>query len=310
VDCRIELAIKKHEEVAKAIESIKPLLLPSPSPQHADDNDVAIITDIKACAMAINHVMHHRYGHHLHKDTHVDVYFDKDKAHKGVICSESPMNHDKTGLPTWKVKLARGARKSHHDADGDTPRPQEEGWYYYAAAAAAAADDDDDDYYAHQLRLLEIRVGDRVMCTENLPGYVAVNGDRGTVLEVLEAAEDDGIASGGSSTGVLYKVALSRGGEAFIPHKSIDLGYAGTVHKYQGTEVSHVIVLLNSTREGFANRNLFHTAMSRYINKLDIVAPEGVVKEQARQLPPLRRTYLSYILRRQGREEERGKGLS
>ena len=60
--------------------------------------------------------------------------------------------------------------------------------------------------------------------------------------------------------------------------KEIELAYAMTVHKSQGSEFEAVVLPTISTPPKLSYRNLFYTALTRAKNLLIIVGNQGSVK--------------------------------
>lgn len=96
----------------------------------------------------------------------------------------------------------------------------------------------------------ELRVGDRVICTKNRYDFEVWNGDVGRVI--------------GLSGRELH---LSFDGRT-VPWpveelNQIDLAYAMTVHKSQGSEYPAVVLVLHGAHSIMLRRNLFYTAITR-----------------------------------------------
>jgi exodeoxyribonuclease V alpha subunit len=96
----------------------------------------------------------------------------------------------------------------------------------------------------------EFRVGDRVLCTKNRYDVEVFNGDTGRVLSADRSGcqiDFDG-----------RKVAFGWDDLAML-----DLAYAVTVHKSQGSEYPAVVLVLHSSHSVMLKRNLFYTAVTR-----------------------------------------------
>lgn len=102
----------------------------------------------------------------------------------------------------------------------------------------------------------DIRVGDRVIIVDNLPDSDAVNGDVGT----LESYYGNSVV-----------IALDKGADIVLTRSdfpSIELGYALTVHKSQGSEYKRILLAVSPRLSApwavnFATRNLMYTALTR-----------------------------------------------
>jgi exodeoxyribonuclease V alpha subunit len=96
----------------------------------------------------------------------------------------------------------------------------------------------------------EIRSGDRVLCTRNTYALEVFNGDTG---RVLEARRD------------LLRIDFD-GRVVDWPREelpNLDLGYAVTVHKAQGSEYPAVVLALDRSHGIMLRRALFYTAITR-----------------------------------------------
>ncbi len=96
----------------------------------------------------------------------------------------------------------------------------------------------------------ELRVGDRVLCTRNTYDLDVFNGDTGIVTRV--ASQDLWVDFDGRH------VAWPR-----AELDALELGYAITVHKAQGSEYPAVVLALDRTHGLMLRRNLFYTAITR-----------------------------------------------
>lgn len=94
------------------------------------------------------------------------------------------------------------------------------------------------------------RVGDRVICTKNRYDVEVFNGDIGRVLEATPA----GLLIDFDSRHVPWDRA---------DLGMLDLAYAITVHKSQGSEYPAVVLALHSSHGIMLKRNLFYTAATR-----------------------------------------------
>lgn len=103
-----------------------------------------------------------------------------------------------------------------------------------------------------------IRVGDRVIHTVNNYALGVFNGEIGQVMDITRT---DVIVQYPENT-VTY--VRSRSDE-----RALELAYALTIHKSQGSEFPWVVVVVHSTHTIMLNRKLFYTAITR--------AKEGVV---------------------------------
>ncbi len=108
----------------------------------------------------------------------------------------------------------------------------------------------------------EFRVGDRVLCTKNRYDVEVFNGDVGRVVDVRGAVLDvdfDG-----------RRVPWEREDLGLL-----DLAYAMTVHKSQGSEYPAVVLALHPSHGIMLRRNLFYTAATRAKRFLCVVGGPG-----------------------------------
>ena len=118
-------------------------------------------------------------------------------------------------------------------------------------------------------------VGDKVMFTKNYKDLT--NGDIGYVVGTEFTADDEEVIVdfGGEEPMLLSKGLL----------KSLDLAYATTIHKSQGTEYKVVIMVVDPHHKVMLKKNLLYTAVTRAKEKLVIVGSmkafkNGIVKEE------------------------------
>lgn len=96
-----------------------------------------------------------------------------------------------------------------------------------------------------------VRAGDKIIINKNQYDIDLVNGDVGRVLEVHPA---------------YMRVDIDGKGETDIPktaYSSVNLGYAMTVHKSQGSEAPVVVTVLPPMSTPLYQRNLLYTAITR-----------------------------------------------
>ena len=157
------------------------------------------------------------------------------------------------------------------------------------------------------------RLGDKVMQIKNnyqmewecvgrygIPtrrGTGIFNGDLGRVIEVIPAAQ-------------MLKVEFDEGRQVHYPYSQTDeleLAYAVTVHKSQGSEYPAVLLPLLGGPEMLMNRNLLYTAITRARSLVVILGSVGAVNQMignARQMK--RYTGLADQIRELQRGEQMG----
>lgn len=92
--------------------------------------------------------------------------------------------------------------------------------------------------------------GDKVMETQNNYEKMVMNGDTGTLLRI----ENDNVVIRFDNAEVEYELEEM---------KSIQLAYAITIHKSQGSEYPAVIIPISSDHSHMLGRNLIYTAITR-----------------------------------------------
>ncbi|TNE88321.1 MAG: ATP-dependent RecD-like DNA helicase [Deltaproteobacteria bacterium] len=95
-----------------------------------------------------------------------------------------------------------------------------------------------------------MRVGDRVICVKNRYDVEVFNGDVGRIV-------------GKERTGVIIDFGGRRVGWGWEDMRMLELAYAVTIHKSQGSEYPAVIVVLARGHHVMLRRNLFYTAVTR-----------------------------------------------
>lgn len=113
--------------------------------------------------------------------------------------------------------------------------------------------------------------GDRVLVTKNMYLHGVVNGDTGavTTLDVGERVVE----------GAFDSVAVPFKGEEL---NNLDLSYAMTIHKSQGSEWDVVVLVLHKSHQLLLNRNLLYTAMTRAKKKLIILTDSSSLGKSVR----------------------------
>lgn len=126
--------------------------------------------------------------------------------------------------------------------------------------------------------------GDRVLVTKNNYDVGVVNGDTGVVTAITN-----------EGTKLVVQVDGYVDPKYFTKSESIglDLGYAITVHKSQGSEFDVVVLLLHSDHIRMLNRNLLYTAMTRAKKKLILLgSSKAITAAINRHMISARNSYL------------------
>ena len=135
-----------------------------------------------------------------------------------------------------------------------------------------------------------LRLGDKVMCTQNNYEVDMMNGDVGTIYG-YEVPKDDP-----ESASELLVKFFNYGFEHKIPQKffnKLTLAYAITIHKSQGSEYNEVVVMLHKQHSLMLYRNLIYTAITRAKKHLRLVGSTQAVQSAMRTSIPQRRTAMT-----------------
>lgn len=114
-------------------------------------------------------------------------------------------------------------------------------------------------------KVYTIRPGDKVLWTQNNYDLNVFNGETGTVIETTEFGEI-AIDFGDRTLLVPPQIQITNkyGKEImYDPRQDLDLAYAVTTHKAQGSEYSHVVYILNKSTSWLQCRSNMYTAITR-----------------------------------------------
>ena len=106
-------------------------------------------------------------------------------------------------------------------------------------------------------------VGDKIVCTENMPDRGVTNGDIGQVLSVKRRSIR----------------ALFGGNTVELPKSKVELAYALTVHKAQGSEYPVVVLALSMKMHPLLCKSMLYTALTRAKEKVVVVGSKAAVME-------------------------------
>lgn len=150
------------------------------------------------------------------------------------------------------------------------------------------------------LALTGFNLGDPVLCTRNMWDRGLQNGSLGIIVEIEDApralTNDDGTDGGHALAWVLWDDGVRRPVvEAMLD--DLELGYAITVHKAQGSQWPRVIVPLTGHR--LLDRTLIYTAITRAQTQVLIVGDEAAAKAAVEAEPRVqaRQVALDLMLR-------------
>ncbi len=123
-----------------------------------------------------------------------------------------------------------------------------------------------------------IREGDRVVQTVNDYGKEVFNGDVGTVV---------GIDAGASSVAVQFLDSSARYDSDELDE--LELAYAMTVHKAQGSEYPAVVLICHTSQYVMLQRNLLYTGLTRAQRKCVFLGNRPAIWTAVRNNRPARR---------------------
>jgi exodeoxyribonuclease V alpha subunit len=125
---------------------------------------------------------------------------------------------------------------------------------------------------------IQVQIGSKVVYTANTydlgNGDAVFNGEIGTVVAIhFEAGSlDIDFVDRVVEIPALVQVTTERGVREFDPRMNIDLAYALTTHKMQGSECQHAIYVMNrATLYGLSRRNLY-TGITRARKYCTVIA--------------------------------------
>jgi exodeoxyribonuclease V alpha subunit len=119
-------------------------------------------------------------------------------------------------------------------------------------------------------------VGDKVIVTRNMYDLNVFNGESGKIIEITHDGEI--VIDFGDREQAIPPILMVQNRYGKIievdPRKDIDLGYAVTTHKAQGSEYNNVVYVLNKSTGYMQNRRNFYTATSRGREKVHIITDQ------------------------------------
>ena len=145
----------------------------------------------------------------------------------------------------------------------------------------------------------KFRIGDKVMQIKNNPKRDAFNGTCGRIVKFVERKREVLRANGKIERVPTYTVHVlfnDRNYDVLYEiedaKKELNLAYAFTTHKAQGSEYEHVLIIMTRPIPGFINRNLIYTGASRGKRSVTIALTSMNIRKGWRDLPAERRTNL------------------
>lgn len=140
-----------------------------------------------------------------------------------------------------------------------------------------------------QAVLTGFNIGDQVLCTRNMWNRGLQNGALGVIVEICGELNSIDATEGGEDEPVLAWVLWDDGARRGIVESMLDdleLGYAITVHKAQGSQWPRVIVPITGHR--LLDRTLIYTAITRAQKQVLIVGDEVAARNAVEREPRVR----------------------
>jgi len=121
-----------------------------------------------------------------------------------------------------------------------------------------------------------IRNGDKIIWTENDYNLEIFNGETGVVCDADEEYDTFSIDVGDRVVEVPPIVFYEgpHGQQSYDPRKSVDLAYAITTHKAQGSEYDAVVYIVNKSTSFMQSRNNFYTGCMRARSRVHVITDQ------------------------------------
>lgn len=214
---------------------------------------------------------------------------DLDAAIAFIACSERPATSAEASIPETVLRLYRQDPENtqvlcaqRNGVDGTKGLNALCQSVLTAGAKAVQVWDERHDAYAR----VGFHLGDPVLCTRNLWDRGLQNGSLGVVVQVDDEprmlTNEDGVETGLALAWADWDDGVRRP----IVEEMLDdleLGYAITVHKAQGSQWPRVIVPLTGHR--LLDRTLVYTAVTRAQRQVLLVGDEAAAKAAVEGLP-------------------------
>lgn len=124
--------------------------------------------------------------------------------------------------------------------------------------------------------VIRMFVGDKVIVTRNMYDLSVFNGESGKIIEITHDGEI--VIDFGDREQAIPPILMVQNRYGKIvevdPRKDIDLGYAITTHKAQGSEYRHICYILNKSTGWMQNRRNFYTATSRGRERVHLITDQ------------------------------------
>lgn len=135
----------------------------------------------------------------------------------------------------------------------------------------------------------DMKVGDMVMQNTNNYGIEVFNGEVGEIIDFVDAGKESTITVKYADKDVVYKKDM---------FSELELAYAITIHKSQGSEYRAVIFVCTTEHSAMLTKNLVYTGFTRAKEKLSIIGQkEALIASADKKTEISRRSYLVERLR-------------
>ena len=131
-----------------------------------------------------------------------------------------------------------------------------------------------------------LRLGEPVLCTKNLWDWNIQNGSLGRIEEIEDTPQPLFSAEGQPAGIALAWVRWDDGERRPVTEEVLDcieLGYAITVHKAQGSQFKRIIVPVYNSRN--LDRTMFYTAITRATDQVILIGEVTVARRAVEYLP-------------------------
>lgn len=133
-----------------------------------------------------------------------------------------------------------------------------------------------------------LREGDRVIQTKNNYDLKVFNGDIGIIDKIYTEVDEDGVEAWRMDIEYPLKVVTYSEKE----FEEIELAYAITIHKSQGSEFSAIIIPIHLVQEKMLYRNLIYTGVTRAKEMCILIGEEQAFNKSIEQLSATTRVSL------------------
>lgn len=146
--------------------------------------------------------------------------------------------------------------------------------------------------------------GDRVIQIENNYEKNVFNGDMGVIIDLGERVEDPGVSDKKEKfvTVKIYNEEIEYCGEEA---DQLLLAWASTIHKYQGSQIKNIILILSEEAQVMMNKEILYTGLTRAEKKVDIFGHESMFRlAPTRSSVKKRYTNMKCIMKQFGSSEK------